>query len=1411
MLTLPGAAGGAGTVEHDELIDFEIRSSSGALLYAGRLQNRVSRLTATGALSFRYQIRDTFTGLPGQISQLRTSAFVGFATDVDYSSTSTGTVAPNLGARSPDAEVVAFFFAQTPVHAGQRSRFLHIDSNANAFTTGGFTTLQLISGETVDVPTVQPLLDCNSNQTHDAVDLATGASQDVNANEVPDECEDESLLISPRIAQALAQLESESLVVPRVLFTRATRPIPHFVRVKVPVPPNLPPDPLVRALDFLDRHRMLYDLPDPRTDLYLLRVVSEGDSVNLFFGQQRGGITVEASSLVLSMDANASQVRRTQGYYVPNIPQFDPPSTTQQQAEEMALFIHSNPGTKVVADRTLVYFNYGLYSGQPEQTYLAWRIMLTDGGAHWKYFIDAHSGAPLLRLELTQSGGCAAETEGKDFDLNTALDSSSDICWDSPFSPDTEQWFDECGPLGAYPDDCGLGWGGCFPPAGCDGDAEPMFCYAHETYDYFNDAFNWDSFDNDFEELEGYVHWGDGQCPGIIAAANSYYECLMFCDDMVTKDVVGHEFTHLIISSTSGLVYADQPGALNESYADFFGAMVEDDDEWWVADGSADASGACTPAGQPAGTIRIMDDPPTCGDPDHMVAAMSGDATGLRAGCPSEEIFGFEVFDCSGVRDNGRVHTNSGIPNKAATLIVDGGTHNGLDITGIGRAKTEELYFKVMRNLSYNARFIDAREDTVAKAQDWADDGTHDFTDADVCSVVNAFASVGLGDADFDCDGLLDPDDPDSDGDGFDNDEDGCPDIPSFDNVDTDGDGIGDLCEDDMDGDGITDDSNGDGFVSRNTCRGGDTTNCDDNCPLVPNPDQADADRNGRGDVCQDDDEDGILNPDDNCRYVYTLNQTDSDGDCPDPLPPLGTSCGDACDADDDNDGILDDGDGSGAQWDNPCTGGDTTICDDNCRTVANANQADSDVRVGGGLGDGVGDVCDVCGGAGGCALVYDPSQVDTDGDGCGNECDSDDDGDEVVDSEDNCPLTDNPEQIDLDENGVGLACDPQEAWIFDGLPDLDGEPVFGFIAFPEVEDVLRIPISPCASANCPGYFSEGFRTTVTATLPFADMRARMADDLGQAADKADFGVSERTFSFSPLSDFHYVPPPPFGPSSRMAGAGNPAGSGGEPPFRGRKYYLELRASPQVVPGVNYPISIGVRSVALAEPQTPVAEPSGTTKNRFLSFALPPEGSGVETAVRVRLTSLHHPAPPIPPGTPNFAAFEGQFRYLNAIRDTANNPVFTCADSAVSGTSYNCARLGCTPEYRDWAGILGGAVVHVTGDSVIPSSQYDVAQLAASCAGNESACTAVSPVLTLVTERWGNVDNSPIQGVPNAIDISKVVDKVKDVPGAFIEPRCQLREATPNPYGMAVNALDIGRAVDAVKGQPYPFTLSGCP
>jgi len=230
--------------------------------------------------------------------------------------------------------------------------------------------------------------------------------------------------------------------------------------------------------------------------------------------------------------------------------------------------------------------------------------------------------------------------------------------------------------------------------------------------------------------------------------------------------------------------------------------------------------------------------------------------------------------------------------------------------------------------------------------------------------------------------------------------------------------------------------------------------------------------------------------------------------------------------------------------------------------------------------------------------------------------------------------------------------------------------------------------------------------------------------------------------------------------------------------------------------------------VSPMESPTPDEVGSQFAKSRFISFSVPTTDAGIETSLRVELTSLHHPL--MPADAPDFSAFEGQFRFINLYRDPGTgDPILDCEDSAAAGTSFKCATLGCVPEYADWAGLFGGEVLHVSGSSIVPSSSYNVSTLASVCAGQEATCATASIALTIETSVWGNVDDNPLL---NVSDVVGVVDALRVVPPPFFEPRSLLRGDVPNPLDDTQNVLDVTLCVDALKGAAFLYPgPQGCP
>ncbi|MBI1827765.1 MAG: hypothetical protein HY287_07735 [Planctomycetes bacterium] len=220
----------------------------------------------------------------------------------------------------------------------------------------------------------------------------------------------------------------------------------------------------------------------------------------------------------------------------------------------------------------------------------------------------------------------------------------------------------------------------------------------------------------------------------------------------------------------------------------------------------------------------------------------------------------------------------------------------------------------------------------------------------------------------------------------------------------------------------------------------------------------------------------------------------------------------------------------------------------------------------------------------------------------------------------------------------------------------------------------------------------------------------------------------------------------------------------------------------------------------------PNSDVSGINKTRFISFSIT---SASETAIRVTLTSLHHPDPPNLPQfpSPNFSAFEGRVRYVG--------PPSNCQETESPPTTFKCAVLQCAPYYTNWDAALGGQTLHLRGAEIVPSSAYDIQQLAASCQGVEASCTAVSAALSVNTGRWGDIA-APFQAPspaaltqPNITDVSACVDKFKSVATAIIVARADVNPAVPNER---VDIADVANIVDAFKNLAYPFPgPTACP
>ena len=213
----------------------------------------------------------------------------------------------------------------------------------------------------------------------------------------------------------------------------------------------------------------------------------------------------------------------------------------------------------------------------------------------------------------------------------------------------------------------------------CTNNANPHADAAHKyalgTYNLYATKHLRDSINNNGMTIVSSVHYDSGY-------ANAFWNGtqMVYGDGYgfaLADDVVAHELTHGVTDYESNLFYYYQSGAINESFSDVWGEYYDQTNglgtdtlayKWLMGE---DVGGL--------GAIRSMSNPPLFGDPDKI--------TSLN--------YNFDVE----MLDNGGVHSNSGINNKAVFLMVDGGTFNSITVSALGWDKVAAIYYEVQSNL----------------------------------------------------------------------------------------------------------------------------------------------------------------------------------------------------------------------------------------------------------------------------------------------------------------------------------------------------------------------------------------------------------------------------------------------------------------------------------------------------------------------------------------------------------------------------------------------------------------------------------------------------------------------------------------------------------------------------------------
>lgn len=246
--------------------------------------------------------------------------------------------------------------------------------------------------------------------------------------------------------------------------------------------------------------------------------------------------------------------------------------------------------------------------------------------------------------------------------------------------------------------------------------------YCGDTYDFYSQVFHRNSVDDHGLTLKSTVHFDVSYDNAFWNGQQMIYgdgDGELFQRFTISVDVIGHELTHGITQNEAQLIYQDQPGALNESMSDVFGSLIKQ----WVNNQTADQAdwligqGLFTSAVKGV-ALRSMKEPGTAYNDDNLGEDPQ----------PAHMKKYFNTTD-----DNGGVHINSGIPNRAFCLAA-------INIGGYAWQKAGLIWYRTLTgNLSPTADFQAASDATVTVAGSLFGAGSIEQK-----AVIDAWNTVGI-------------------------------------------------------------------------------------------------------------------------------------------------------------------------------------------------------------------------------------------------------------------------------------------------------------------------------------------------------------------------------------------------------------------------------------------------------------------------------------------------------------------------------------------------------------------------------------------------------------------------------------------------------------------------------------------